>query len=301
MDLRHLETFVTVAELKSFTKAGEKLYLTQPTVSKQIVDLERFFDIRLLDRSKRYVALTKAGELLLGYARELLSMKRELVDAVDAFKGLKRGTIHIGASNIPGIYVLPRLLSAFKKQYGGVDVRLTVTDTRNTLGGLEEGSFDLGFVGAKGSTKTLEYRRIAEDIIVMIAPPGHPRRITMEEFGHQPLIVRERGSGTREIFERALAKVSQVKAEPPALNIVAELSDTEAIKQSVKNGLGISYISNMAIKEEVGREALEVLAVDGFPRMARPLYVATKKGRTLLPQAKALIEILQNWRRDEER
>jgi DNA-binding transcriptional LysR family regulator len=108
MNLRHLETFVKIGQLKSFTRAGEELHLTQPTVSKQMVDLEKFFDIRLIDRTKRGLAFTRAGEILFKYAKEFLALQEETISAIAAFKGLKRGNIRIGASNIPGGYILRR-------------------------------------------------------------------------------------------------------------------------------------------------------------------------------------------------
>ena len=149
MDLRHFETFLKIAELKSFTKAAEAICLTQPTVSKQIVELERFFDVKLIDRTKRTVALTRAGEILLKYAKDFVNLKKDTIEAIAAFRGVKKGTIIVGASTIPGIYILPKVLSAFKKEYDGIQIKLIISDTKDIIEKMEDGDIDIGFVGAK--------------------------------------------------------------------------------------------------------------------------------------------------------
>ncbi|MBA4390512.1 MAG: LysR family transcriptional regulator [Syntrophus sp. (in: bacteria)] len=295
MDLKHLETFLKIAELRSFTKAAEELYLTQPTVSKQIVDLERFFDVKFIDRTKRTVALTRAGELLLKYAKNFVSLKKETIEEIAAFKGLKRGTITVGASTIPGIYILPRVLSIFKKTYPGIQIRLIISDTKDIIEKMEEGTIDIGFVGAKNGAKKLDYKKLIDDIIVMIAPPEFPDSINLSELKNYPLIAREPGSGTRNTFEASLKKIKHMKTSD--LTIIAELTDTEAIKETVKNGMGISYISKMAIVEDLAQGRLKRISIQGFPDIKRPFYIITRKGKTALPQVKALLEIIDKWRK----
>jgi DNA-binding transcriptional LysR family regulator len=298
MDLRHLETFAKVAELKSFTKAADELYLTQPTVSKQIVDLEKYFNVRLIDRTKRNVMLTKAGEILLKYAKDFLYLKKETADAIAAFKGLKKGSVLVGASNIPGVYILPQALNIFKKQYNGIEIRLAISDTKDVINKLEQGEIDVGFVGAKDETKKIEYKRFLDDTIVIAAPCQYPDSININHLKDYPLIIRESGSGTRNSFEQALKKLKA--AAPADLKIIAELSDTEAIKEAIKNGMGISYISKRAINDDVIKGNLKILHVEGFPDIKRSFYIITKKGKTILPQVKALIEIIDKWRGHEK-
>ncbi len=235
MDLRHLETFIKIAERKSFTKAAEELYRTQPTVSKQIVDLERYLEVKLIDRTKRNVALTKAGEILLKYAKDFLHLKKEAIDAIAAFKGLKKGSMLVGASNIPGIYMLPQVLNLFRNQYNGIQLKLVISDTKDITHRVEQGECDVGFVGAKDETKKLDYRKFLDDIIIMIAPREYPDSIHVKSLKDYPLIIREEGSGTRNSFELALKKSHVMRATD--LKVAAELSDTEAIKEAVKNGI----------------------------------------------------------------
>jgi DNA-binding transcriptional LysR family regulator len=290
MDLRHFETFLKIAELQSFTKAAEALCLTQPTVSKQIVDLERFFDVRLIDRTKRTVALTKSGEILLQYARDLINLKKDAIEAIASFKGLKKGTITIGASTIPGIYILPRLLSVFKKKYNGIGIKLIISDTKDIIEKMEEGKIDIGFVGAKNTTLKIDYKKFVDDTIVIIAPPGFPDLILLKDLKDYPLIAREPGSGTRNNFESSLKKTKDV--DPAYLTVVAELTDNQAIKEAVKNGMGMSYISKLAIVDELATGKLKRIAIQGFPEIKRSFYVISRKGKTTPPQVKALLEII---------
>ena len=298
MDLKHFETFLKIAELKSFTKAAEELYLTQPTVSKQIVDLEHFFDVKFIDRTKRTVALTRAGELLLKYAKDFVNLKKETIEEIAAFKGLKKGNIIVGASTIPGIYILPGVLSIFKKTYAGIQIRLIISDTKDIIEKMEEGTIDIGFVGEKKGTKKLDYKKLIDDTIVLIAPPEFPDSLNLSELKDYPFIAREPGSGTRNTFESSFNRIKHTKISD--LTIIAELTDTEAIKETVKNGMGISYISKMAIVEELAEKKLKRLSVRGFPDIKRSFYIITRKGKTALPQVKALLEIIAQWRKDEK-
>lgn len=299
MDFRHLETFLKIAELKSFTKAAEELYLTQPTVSKQVVDLERFFDIKLIDRTKRAVTLTRAGEILLDYARDFVNLKKETMDAIADFRGLKTGTIHIGASNIPGVYILPRALKEFKARYGGIQVRLTISDTRDVTQKTEEGKIDIGFVGARDPSRPLEYRPLLDDRIVLIAPPDYPDSLSLDRLKGLPFIIREGGSGTRRSFDAFLARLHMESSRD--LNVVAEMSDTEATKEAVKSGLGMAYASRMAIDGELSRGTLKIVDIEGVNPLKRSFYIITRKGRTILPQVKALITDMEAWKKGKSR
>ncbi|HNS14678.1 MAG TPA: selenium metabolism-associated LysR family transcriptional regulator [Syntrophorhabdaceae bacterium] len=299
MDLRHLETFVRIVELKSFTKAAEELYLTQPTVSKQIVDLERYFDVRLIDRTKRTVTITKAGEILLRYAKDFLGLKKETIDAIAAFKGLQKGDIIVGASNIPGVYILPGLLHIFKQQYDGIRFRLIIADSKAIIQKMEEGEIDVGFVGAKYETKKIEYKKFLEDTIMIIAPPSFPDKIHIKHLKDYPFIIREQGSGTRNHFESSLKRLKVNVL--PELQAVAELTDTEAIKEAVKSGMGVSYVSKMAIVHELANNNLKCLNIEGLPNITRSFYIVTKRGKTISPQVKAFLDIIDKWRRHEKR
>ena len=286
-----------IVELKSFTKAGEELHLTQPTVSKQMVDLEAAFDVRFIDRTKRGLALTRAGEILLRYAKDFLALRDETVAAIAAFKGLQRGNIRMGASNIPGVYVLPPILKAFRERYEGIQLQLTISDTGEVSDKVEEGDLDIGFVGAKDETRKLVYQAFLDDLIVFVAPPDYADSIGVEEIKRYPLLVREAGSGTRKCFDVALKKKGITPAD---MQIVAELGDTQAIKEAVKQGMGVAYLSLRAITEELRNRTLKVFNVDGIPGVKRSFYTVLKKGRSQSPQVQALLKTIQEWRKNDK-
>ncbi len=297
VNLRHLETFLKIVELKSFTKAGEELHLTQPTVSKQMVDLEASFDIRLIDRTKRGLALTRAGEILFRYAKDFLALQEETIAAIAAFKGLQRGTIRMGASNIPGVYVLPPILKQFRERYAGIQVQLTISDTGDVVDKVEQGDLDLGFVGAKDETRKLAYQAFLDDLIVVIAPSTYADTAQVEEVKHYPMLVREAGSGTRKCFDSALRKKGIAPAD---LQVIAELGDTQAIKEAVKQGMGVAYVSLRAITEELKNQSLKVLKVEGIPSIKRSFYTILKKGKSQSPQVQAFLKTIHEWRKNDK-
>jgi len=299
MELRHIETFLKIAELGSFTKAADELCITQPTVSKQIVDLERFLDVRLIDRTKRTVSLTRAGEIFLDYAREIMNLKKDTIEAIASFKGLKKGKITIGASTIPGTYILPGVLSAFKHQYNGIRFELIVSDTKDIVGKMEAGALDIGIVGARSETNKLEFKKLVDDTIIVIAPPDFPGTVTLAQLKDHLLIAREHGSGTRNTFEFTLGKLKNFRKDD--LSIVAELSDNEAIKEAVRNGMGMAYISKMAVAGEIASGRLKQVTIQGLPDIKRSFYIITRKGKAILPQVKALMEIIDQWRKHEKK
>jgi len=297
MNIHHLETFVRIIELRSFTKAAEELSLTQPTVSKQIVDLEKFFQVKLIDRTKRSLALTRAGEILFKYAKDFLSLKRETIEAIAAFRGLKSGYLRLGASSIPGVYILPPILKTFKERFSGVELTLVLSDSKDITGRVENGDIDVGFVGSREETKKIVYKQFLEDNIIFVAPLAFPSSIEIHDIATHPVLIREPGSGTRKCFETALRKRH---LKPEDLRVVGELGDTEAIKAAVREGMGISYISNRAVREELGRGLLKVLPIKGFPGVKRSFYIITKKGKSTSPQTEALFRIVNEWRHHEK-
>ena len=297
MNLRHLETFLKIAELKSFTKAGEELHLTQPTVSKQMVDLEAFFGVRFIDRTKRGVALTKAGDILFKYAKDFLILQEETLGAVAAFKGLQRGHIRMGASSIPGVYILPPILKLFRERYESIQLQLAISDSEDVSDKVEQGDLDIGFVGARDENRKLAYQAFLDDLIVFVAPPAYADSVSVEGVRDYPWLVREAGSGTRKCFDGALKKRG---ISPADLRIVAELGGTQAIKEAVKQGMGVAYLSLRAISDELQNHTLKTFTVEGIPGVKRSFYTALKKGRTQSPSVQALLKTINEWRKNDK-
>ena len=293
MDLRQLEIFVKVAELRSFSKAAEALYLTQPTVSEHIRTLEDDVGVRLLDRLGRGAAVTKAGELLLGYAKRMLALQREARQAMDSFQGKMSGELLVGASTIPGEYILPALIGRFKEKYPEISITLLIGDSQAVMDWVLEGRAELGVVGARLSQRGLEYRELMPDEVVVAVPTSHPwngrKQVTLDELRAEPLLIRERGSGTRAALEAALAEAN---TDLGAFRIVGEMGSTQAIKQAVRAGVGVSLLSKRAVEEECRSGVVWCLRVKDL-KVARAFYLVIHKDRSRSPLAEAFRAFLE--------
>ena len=269
MDLRRLEIFVRVAEFGSFSRAAEALFLTQPTVSEHIRALEDELGVQLLDRLGRGAAPTPAGQLLLGYARRLLTLASEAQQAVNQFQGRVSGELIVGGSSIPGEYVLPALIGAFRAKHPEIAVSLQIGDSRTVQEWVEAGRVEIGVVGVRPTARNLDSRQLMADELVVVVAPDHPwagrAAITVEDIRHEPLILRERGSGSRDTLERALGSIG---LDFGAFHIVGEMGSTQAIKQAIRAGFGISLISRRAVEDECRARLL------GCVPGARPRRVA---------------------------
>lgn len=294
MDLRQLEVFVKVAELGSFSKAADALFLTQPTVSEHVRALEDELGVRLLDRLGRGASPTKAGTLLLSYARQILRLHRDARQALEQFQGRMSGELVVGASTIPGEYVLPPLIGRFKEKYPDISVSLLIGDTRQALDWLLEGKAEVAVVGAHVPQPALEYRELMPDELVVVVSSGHPwygkKLVALGEVRTEPLIVRERGSGSRQALERALEEVG---LDLEDFSVVGEMGSTQAIKQAVKAGVGISLISKRAVEDECRAKLLWCVKVKDL-RFSRFFYLVTHRGRTRSPLAEAFREFLKS-------
>jgi DNA-binding transcriptional LysR family regulator len=287
VDLRQLEIFARVAELGSFSRAAEALFLTQPTVSEHVRTLEDELGVRLLDRLGRGAAPTRAGRLLLSYAQRLLALSREARQAMDGFLGRMIGELLVGASTIPGEYILPAVIGRFKEKYPDISTTLLIGDSQAVVEWVAEGRAELGVVGARPAHRGVEYRELMSDDMIVVVPAAHPwhgrAHVTLEELRTEPLIMRERGSGTRAALERALA---EAQMDLGHFRIVGEMGSTQAIKQAVKAGVGVSVMSRRAVDEECRSGALSCLGVRDL-KVTRSFYLALHKDRSRSPLAEA--------------
>ena len=294
MDLRQLEIFVKVAEFGSFSKAAEALYLTQPTVSEHIRTLEDEFGVRLLDRLGRGAAVTRAGALLLSYAQRMLALSREARQAMESFQGRMSGELLIGASTIPGEYVLPALIGRFKEKYPDISISLLIGDSKAAVDWVAEGRAELAVVGARLSVRGIEYKELMPDDLVVVVRGTHAwharKQITLEDLQSEPLLIRERGSGTRAALEGALTEVHMDLA---AFRIVGEMGSTQAIKQAVRSGVGISIISRRAVEDECKAALLSCVKLKDL-QVSRYFYLVTHRDRSRSPLAQAFVDFVES-------
>ncbi len=293
LDFRQLQVFMAVWDKRSLSQAAEAIYLTQPTVSAHLKALEEQLGVRLFDRSSREVIPTAAGEVLYPFVHKILRLNRQAEESISGLVGEGRGFLEVGASNIPGQYLLPAILGQFRKHRPMVEIKLFIADTRSVIEDVLEGQIELGIVGAAMERKKLDFEPCFSDELTFVIANDNPlagkRQIEIEEFLNQPLIVREKGSGTRLTIERALA---QHGISMDQLNIVIEMGSTEAVRQGVKAGLGSAFISLRAVQDYLDCGILHAVTVRGM-EIKRNFYMVTRKNRTLSPINAAFMDFIR--------
>jgi DNA-binding transcriptional LysR family regulator len=293
MDLWQLNIFCKVIDRKSFSKAGESVHLSQPTISSHIKDLEDHFECRLIDRLGKEAVPTKAGELLYLYARRLITLRDEAEAAMAEFNGKTRGHLVVGGSTIPGGYILPKIVGAFTKAYPETSISLLVGDTEKITEAVLSGEVELGIVGARTSDTNISQEKLIDDEMRLIIPSDHKWRkkkeVTFKILSKEPFIIREQGSGTLKSIQKSFAKTGK---SVKSLKIVAEMGNTTAIIQGIKNRVGVSILSTVAIEDELKTGTLKGLSVEGLS-LERNFYLTRRKFRTPSPLGRAFIKFLK--------
>ena len=289
LNLHHLRVFARVAEEGGFTRAAQTLRLSQPAVSKAVRELERETGMPLFERAGRATRLTAAGEALFARARELFAVERSAEEELRALRGLSGGVLRVGASTTVATYLLFPYLAHFREANPGVTLRVASANTRAIARALLERRLDIALVEGPVRHARIDVVPWREDELVLIVPPAHrlaaKRSIELRELSGEPLIVREPGSGTRRVAERALA------AHDVSPTVTLQLGSTEAIKQAVAAGLGLAFVSRFAVEEQVklGRIAAVRVRESALRRMLTELRL---RGRAEGPGAVAFRELL---------
>lgn len=279
IETRHLKIFVTVYKARSFTKAAEELYTSQPTVSEHIQNLEARLKCKLFDRLGRSIMPTAEAEVLYPRAITILEDMQRLEEEICATRDTVSGELIIGASTIPGAYILPGLAASFKKEFPGISFEIRINDSAKIVEAVAGNELLLGVVGAKIAKAKLKYQLFAEDELILAAADNNPvaSQITMKELSKLPFIVREQGSGTRKSTESLLAQQHHTLNQ---LNICATLGSSAAVKEAIKANLGVSVISRHAIQDELLGGKIKEIHIPGLT-MKRHFYVVTSTKRTL--------------------
>jgi DNA-binding transcriptional LysR family regulator len=286
--LRQLEIFAAVARLGGYTRAAEELHLTQPTVSMQVRKLAEAMGAELFETRGRALALTPEGERLLAAADDIFDRLQRLEEECQALSGEVRGNLRIAAVTTAK-YFLPRLLGEFLKVHPGVEPHLAVTNRARVIELLRTGAEDLIVMGRVPAGLEVEAHPFLENELVVVAPPDHPlreqRRIPLARIAEARFLVREPGSGTRTAVDNLFAE--------HGLNVrpTMELGSSEAIKQAVLAGLGVSVLPLHNIHRELKGGDIIVLDVEHFP-LRRRWYAVHLKGRRLSLVAQAFLDFL---------
>lgn len=250
MEDHKLRVFCAVAETKSFSKASELIHLTQPAVSLQIQAMEELYETRLFDRSGNTINLTPAGEILYKRAKEILALYAEAERNISEITGAIKGSLNVGASSTIGNYLLPGILSAFKRKVPQVNISLVVSNTKTITEKLNAGEIDIALVEGDVSKQRFAVESLIADELVVIMSPAHPwaerRNIPAIELTKEPLILREEGSGTRQII---LKHLEEHGLKQDQLRIALVMGSTEAIKGAVEEGVGVAIMSGWAVRK----------------------------------------------------
>lgn len=288
-----LHVFRIAAEQLNFTQAARALHISQPAVTQHIKQLEAQYGQALFLRGPAGLALTPAGRVVYDHVVETESMHAAMAKRLQAGLPVVSGPLKLAASTTIAQYLLPRWLGRFQQTHPQVELDLRMGNTEEVIAALLARRVDLGLIEGLNNRRELKAERFFEDEIVIVAAPGHPlarqRGLSVADLAAAPCVLREPGSGTRDVAERALRRL---KVDPRRLKVVLESSSSETIKGVVETGAGVGYLSRLALRHELARGTLVVLAVPGL-KIKRWLQVLAPQGPAPTGVAGAFADFLK--------
>lgn len=300
MDIRRLEAFRKVYELGSFSKAGQDLFLSQPTISAHVLSLEQELGTQLFDRLGRSILPTQAGEILYRHALQAFAALESATAEIGLLQQRVAGEISIGGSTIPATYLLPQRLAEFRKQYPDVRIRLTVGDSQEIISAIQSGVLALGIVGAVIPDADLVYSHLQEDDLIIACSRSLPEyqtflnsgadALSMDTLRHWPWVLREPGSGTRRALEHSLAALG---IDIRAFTTAIEARSHEAVVQCALHGLGLCVTSRIAAAPCLAKGDLIPLEIPGL-HMQRSFQIVRHAKRHLFPAMRYFIDFLNS-------
>ena len=296
MEFKQLEAFVAVVDYGSFSEAARKLYLTQPTISAHVRSLEEELHTKLILRTTKKTTITTRGYQLYDSAVRMLEIRNNLLEN---FTGVQKHMIDLAASTIPSSYLLPEILAAFGKTHPDIYFHSIQADSAESNNRVLDGTVDLALVGQNTRDETCVFLPFCQDELVIATPITNHylglqnKSVTFEDFIKDPIIIREKGSGTKKEMDLFL---EQIGVTPNDLNVIARMNDLEGIKKSIVNGLGISILSaRSAIDLQKTKQILLFPLEESAHK--RTFYIVYSKNRILKPHVRQFIQFVQNFYR----
>ncbi|SHG99911.1 selenium metabolism-associated LysR family transcriptional regulator [Tepidibacter thalassicus] len=292
MDFKQLETFIVIAKHKSFSKAAKELFLTQPTISNHIQNLEKELGTILINRNNKNITLTKPGEILYTHALEILNSRKKALYDLKKYEGKIEGVIELASSSIPETYILPKIIKSFTAKFSDVKFTISHYDSQDAIEEILNEKIHFGFVGTKIPNPQIEYIDLIEDELVLITPydyniiPSSNDYISIKSIKNKNLIMRKEGSGTRDIIIKNLKKNNLTLNY---FNIIALVESNEAIKEMVRAGLGFSIVSSKSITDYVNCNILKSYKIKEL-NLKRNFYFTYSKKRIPTPLEKKFID-----------
>jgi len=276
--LQQLRILKAIAAEKSFTRAADILFVSQPSLSKQIKALENRLNISLINRENNTVSLTEAGKLFLDYAERILALCEESCRALNDLKTGDRGNLTVGASQTIGTYLMPRVLALFAQNYPQMNIKVQVDSTRIIAKNVMDKEIDIAVVGGnvpEELQKNLEIEDFVNDELILIIPKSHPfalrKKINKEDLYHLNFITLNSNSTIRKLIDNILI---QNNIRTKQFHIIMQLNSIEAIKTAVSLGLGAAFISSSAIEKEIELETIEIVTIENI-KITRTLSIIT--------------------------
>ena len=300
MNYERLKTFIAVAEKNSFSEAAKILFVSQPTITSQIKALEEELNTKLFERTTKKVAMTQSAHVLLKYARKMVHLSDTAEKEILQMENTITGDLSMGCSLTIGEYILPEYLKRFIELYPLVQMSVKIANSNKIVANLKDQLIDVGIIETSVEDPQIILEPILGDELILVATPGyfpnHELKISLDQLKKAPLIVREKGSGTRAVVEKYLKQVGLTLND---LNIVMELGSTQAIKTAVESGLGVSFISKSAIKKELKLKSLKTYSIKNIS-LQRTFYIAYRKDRVLKSSTELFLDELRTIIHEKE-
>ena len=292
------KTFVRVIETQNFTKVARELDISQPAVSKQIQALEEMYGVLLIERTGKRLKPTPAGEALYGCAKDILKAVEKTERVMGDLLETRRGRLLLGASTIPGQYIMPPLMTEFKSKFPHVSLYMEVGDSEVILGKVIDKHLDVGIVGAWTGDRRVDHFQWISDELLLVVPQEHRftqmEKVTVDDMLQEPWVFREKGSGTRLTLEDSL-QAAGIKAD--SVNVVAEVGSTEAVLASVEAGMGISLVSQWAVKKAENARKIKAMKVEGL-EFKRNFYVVFPRQKQRRKSVDMFLDFLREAKLD---
>jgi LysR family transcriptional regulator, transcriptional activator of the cysJI operon len=299
LNFEHLRIFYMASMKKNFSETAKALHMSQPSVSLQIRQLEESLGTKLFNRTTKKVYLTPAGELLSKSAEMILKQVNETKKEIQLLEQSVHGNLIIGASLTIGEYILPYVFGEFKRKYPNVNIILKIYNSQQIAEKLNDEEINLGFIESMISYPQFVQEAFLDDELMVISsdhiPDATDTEITIEKLFNLPLILREEGSGTRQVIEEALRKYN---FNPAKLNVILELENTESIKSSVESGMGISIISKVAVQKELTLKTIKSYSIKDI-NLKRSLYYIYNDTNLSLP-SQVFLEFISEFYKNQQ-
>jgi DNA-binding transcriptional LysR family regulator len=296
LNFNQLRVFYYAAKNLNFTAAANELFITQPAVTFQMKAFEEFCNLKLFKKRARRLFLTDEGRALFEYAEKIFKYEKEIENAIEDMRELKRGVLSLGTTKAYARYFMPLMLSIFHKNYPNIKIQLNEGSSLDMTYSLLDFKIEVAVIAKAGELPEVNFFPFSkEEMAVIVAPDHHltkKKNVSFEKLAAEPFIMKEKGSGTRKLVDQGFANINR---EP---NILMETSNTEFIKQLVQRGEGVSFLVREAVAAELGEKKLVEVPLKGR-KIFLDVSIAYLKAQVLSPPAKAFVNTLKNLRSED--